>query len=166
MPAGSVALNQMRPVGGGLIRLGPEVGYPGDPAVVAEVEEAQPGLGAVPGGEPPDPARRVLALTDGPLHGDMPVAGEALGAETHERFPALDPLTCLRNLVEHVPGDQACERSPVPGPDRLPVGHYCLLRAGHVRNLSPGWDSRPVGPCDHGPGRDHARGWPPRPIMV
>src|SRR5215471_2080613 len=67
----SVALHQVRPVGGRLIGLGPEVGYPGDPAVVAEVEEAQPGLLAVPAGEPPDPARRVLALTDGPLHGDM-----------------------------------------------------------------------------------------------
>src|SRR5215831_9627808 len=144
MPAGSVALYQVRPVGGRLIRLGPEVGYPGDPAIVAEVEEAQPGLGAVPGREPPDPARRVLALTDGPLHGDMPVAGEALGAETHERFPALDPLTCLRNLVEHVPGDQAGERSPVPGPDRLPVGNHCLMRARHDRNLSA-W-------CDSGPG--------------
>ncbi len=70
----------MRAAGRKLTRLGPEVGYPGNPAVLIEIEEAQPGVVVTGIGEL-NPARRVAALSDDPLHLEMPVAGEPFDVE-------------------------------------------------------------------------------------
>ena len=66
----------MSAAGWKLAWLGPEVGDQGDLAVVGEMEEAQAGLGAFWPGEL-DPAGRAPAFADYPLHGEVPVAGEA-----------------------------------------------------------------------------------------
>ena len=72
-----------------LVGVGPEVGDPGDLAVVCELEEAQAGLRALLPGEL-DPAGRVLALGDDLLHCDVPVIGEALHVEPDVGVPAAD----------------------------------------------------------------------------
>jgi hypothetical protein len=66
----------MSAAGWKLVWVGPEVGNPGDPAIVSEFEKAQAGLCALVAGEL-DPAGGVLTLADDPLHRDVPVIGEA-----------------------------------------------------------------------------------------
>ena len=72
-----VAFDQVSTAGRKLVRIGPEVGDPGDLAIVSKLEKAQPGLGALRPVEL-DPAGRVLTLADDPLHRDVPVVAETL----------------------------------------------------------------------------------------
>ncbi len=130
-PPRSVALHQMSAAGRQLIRIGPEIGDPGDQAVVAEFEEAQAGLGAFRAGEI-HPAGGVLVLAHDPLHREVPVVGEALHVEPQVGLPATDLLPGLRAAVDHVVGEQGAERVPVPGLCRGPVGRDHLMRLGHT----------------------------------
>src|SRR5689334_4816270 len=88
---GSVAFDEVGAAGGEVVGVGPEVGDLGDLAVAVEVEEAQPGLRAFRAGEL-DPARRVPAFAGDPLHGQVPVVGEAFHVEPDVGVPAADLL--------------------------------------------------------------------------
>ena len=125
----------MSAAGRKLVRVGPEVRDQGDPAVVGEIEEAQAGLRAFWPGEL-DPAGGVPAFADDPLHGDVPVVGEAFHVEPDVGFPAADPLPGLGAAVDHVVGEQRAERIPVPGLGRGPVGRDHLMRVGHGRQAT------------------------------
>src|SRR6266705_31546 len=94
----SVAFDQMSAAVGQLVRVRPEVGDPGDQAVVAELEEAQAGLGALRPAEL-DPARGVPARTDDPLDRDVPVVVEALPVEPEVGLPATHLFPGLRAAV-------------------------------------------------------------------
>src|SRR5215468_133880 len=126
-----VTFDQVSTAGWKLIRVGPEVGDLGNPAIVAEFKEAQTGLSALWPGEL-DPAGGVLAFADDPLYRDVPVIGEALHVEPDVGFPAADLLPGLRAAVEHIVGEQCAERIPVPGLRRGPVARDHLMRAGHA----------------------------------
>src|SRR5579863_675773 len=115
-----VAFDQVSTRIGQVVGVRPEIGDPGDPAVVGELEEAQPGLRAFRAGEL-DPAGGVLALADDPLHGDVPVVREALHVEPEVGFPAANLLPGLGAAIEHVVGEHGTERVPVPGLGRGPV---------------------------------------------
>src|SRR5215475_1008718 len=133
----SVAFDQVSAAGWKLIRVGPEVGDLGNPALVPEFEEAQTGLRTLLPGEL-DPARGVLALADDPLYRDVPVIGEALHVEPDVGFPAADLLPGLGAAVEHIVGEQCAERIPVPGLRRGPVGRDHLVRAVHMGHATRG----------------------------
>jgi hypothetical protein len=127
----SVAFDQMSAAGWKFVGIGPEVGDQGDLAVVGEIEEAQAGLGAFWPGEL-GPAGCVLAFADDPLHGEVPVVGEAFHVEPDVRVPAADLLPALGAAVDHVFGKQRAERIPVPGLGRGPVGcdHFICVGDG------------------------------------
>ena len=141
----SVAFDQMGAAGWEFVWLGPEVGDPGDLAVVGEIEEAQAGLGAFWPGEL-GPARCVLAFADDPLHGEVPVVGEAFDVEPDVGVPAADLLPGLGAAVEHVVGEQRAERIPVPGLGRGPVGRDHVMRTGHGGQV-PGTFVRVLAQC-------------------
>jgi mycothiol synthase len=101
--AASVAFDQVSAADGKLVRFGPEIGDPGDPAVVSELEEAQAGLRAVRPVEL-DPAGCVPALADDLLHRDVPVVVEAVHVEPDVGVPAADLLPGLRAAVDHMIG--------------------------------------------------------------
>ena len=77
-----------------MVGVGPEVGDLGDLAVVGEIEEAQARLGALRPGEL-DPAGGVPAFAGDPLHGEVPVVGEAFRVEPDVGVPAADLLPGL-----------------------------------------------------------------------
>lgn len=85
-----VAFNQMSAAGWKLVWIAPEVGDPGDPAIVSKIKEAQAGLRALSPGEL-DPAGGVEVLADNLPHRDVPVIGEALHVEPDV---ASRPRTC------------------------------------------------------------------------
>src|SRR6266702_2603505 len=142
----SVAFDQMSAAVGQLVRVRPEVGDPGDQAVVAELEEAQAGLGALRPAEL-DPARGVPARTDDPLDRDVPGVVEALPVEPEVGLPATHLFPGLRAAVEHIVGDQRAERVPVPGLRRGPVGRDYVVCLGHaLARYSPGPTLPPAAP--------------------
>jgi AAA+ ATPase superfamily predicted ATPase len=132
-----VAVDQVRAAGGKVVRVGPEVGDPGDPAVAGQLEEAQARLCSFRAGEL-DPAGRVLAFADDPLHGEVPVVGEALHVEPEVGVPAAHLFLGLRAAVEHVVGEQRAERRPVPGLGRGPVGGDHFMRVSHAQHATGG----------------------------
>src|SRR5512135_1545578 len=141
-----------------LVWLGPEVGDQGDLAVVFELKEAQAGLRALLPGEL-DPAGRVLTLGDDPLHGEVPVTGEALHVEPDAGALAADLLPGLRAAVDHIAGQQRAERIPVPGLGRGPVRCHYFMRIGYARQAArQAGHCRPRGSTTARPGRERRRG--------
>jgi hypothetical protein len=81
----------MSAAGWKIIRLRPEIGDPGNPAIVLQIKEAQARQGSIRHCGV-DPAGGVLALADDLLQRNVPVIAEAVHVEPDLGVPAADLL--------------------------------------------------------------------------